>query len=554
MAKRYQHRRSVVPGTAPTALLPFELAVHPVDKKLWVGNAAGLPIDLLGNLQDIAAGFALAATIRFDIRSYGAVCDGLHDDGPAIQRAVNAATAVAGCVVFPALPTLVNTQVNLINGSVHLEGQGWNETLASGTRIITTVPVSVFYVAGEGRGSSIRRMSFQQAHPAGVPGWTPIAYPPTINIYNCNQQVTLDDLFCYNCYEFIRSFGSGRTRIGYICGQPLFCGLSIDGSFDTTHIDHIHFWPYWTTVYRFPDGSRTPGSYVLDWMVANGDAVHLFRVDGFQTSHIFCFGYRSGLRLSYSGNYAPNGGVPTIPQIGSLYPDACRFGVWFDGDGGSAHIQSLYTGGENLDNLAIPGGFAIYFEANNCQLCLSSARLFFTDSYAVVMDQPGGGNQLLIGNLDLSRIDQGPELNPTAMFSANATVPNIISIANVPMFTERHGMDLINNCTAWVFCPTNPPDIQVPVSGGTVTVGTSRDTCIIEPAGALGTLTINLPDKYLPGAELTIVCTQDIQHVTWASAAVIVAPPFGMVAGQARRVRYLSDQVASQGTNAWFFF
>ena len=74
---RYQHRHSDVPGVAPAALMPYELAVNPPDKKLFLGNAAGVVIDMTAaiaaatvallpagnNLFPISATYAVAGAI-----------------------------------------------------------------------------------------------------------------------------------------------------------------------------------------------------------------------------------------------------------------------------------------------------------------------------------------------------------------------------------------------------------------------------------------------------------------------------------------------------------
>lgn len=491
----------------------------------------------------------------FDIRSYGATCDGSTDDGPAIQLAVNAAIQVGGgTVLFPSALILVNTQVTLYNAAVRLQGCGWSEDCASGTRILTTALVTTFRVQGmPAKGSSIKGMSFQQAHPAQGPGWAPTVYPPTIWLADLGGEVMVDDLFCLNCYDFVRSTNSGRTAFGRLRGQPLHCGLSIDGSYDTTHGDHLHFWPYWTTNYHNADGTRSPGSYVLDWMQANGDAVRLFRTDGFQVGSIFAFGYYSGLRLSYSTAFIA--GTATIPQIGALYPDSCKFGVLIDGTGASAHIGSLYTGGENLDNLPITGSFAIYFQSTFCSVSIASARLFFCDSYALVMDQAGGANTLMIGNLEVILPDQGLPNNPSVLFSANTVVPNRICIANPVQVSGARGQYVINDCNALVSIPCMTPLIVHPASGDTIYVVPSRDTMLIEPAGTLAALTVVLPANYIFDGEITVVTTQDITSVTWsAGGTVIVAPPANLAGGVSRRFRYASASITVEGTNAWFTF
>jgi hypothetical protein len=54
----------------------------------------------------------------FNIRDYGAIGDGVHNDGPALQRAYDAAELAGGTVYFP--PGTYNTR-----GPTRIDGSWW---------------------------------------------------------------------------------------------------------------------------------------------------------------------------------------------------------------------------------------------------------------------------------------------------------------------------------------------------------------------------------------------------------------------------------------------
>lgn len=49
----YQHRFEVIPGLVPTQILPGEVVIHLVDRRVWFGAIDGTPIDLFGAVTPI---------------------------------------------------------------------------------------------------------------------------------------------------------------------------------------------------------------------------------------------------------------------------------------------------------------------------------------------------------------------------------------------------------------------------------------------------------------------------------------------------------------------
>ena len=512
------------------------------------GNAVKVNTGGLANTS-----LPLSSILDFDIRFYGAACNGVvnadgtfggTDDGPAIQRAVNAAVAAGGGVVkLPALSILWNTTVNLSGASVRIQGAGWAEDVSSGTRILqSSTANTLLAVSGTAvRGGGLFGMSFRQVHSTNfVSGWTPTVYPFVVTLTNLGGEFRIDEVMVFNCYQFVYSLNSGRTNFGRIRGQPLFNGITIDVSLDTTHGGDIHFWPYWTA-----------NSFVLSWMQANADAIHLLRCDGFQFPNIFVLGYRCGLRLSYGTGSTP--GATTEAQIGNLYCDSCQYAVWFDGNSGSLQVGNLYTGGQGVTSGVIAGSCAVYMNAANCVIKIGNFRGLQTAAYMLVMDQTAGGNLFAASNVDFDLPDQTVTTDPI-IFSQNCTTPNIIRIANPVNIISGTGSSLVNASTAWVRIPQNTPAIfNAPASGSSISLLTSNPLNIVEPAAALAALTVVLPATFDINGELTLLSTQNVTALTIsAGTTIIVAPPAGLTAGKAIRLLYQSSTVTAEGTNAWF--
>jgi hypothetical protein len=73
----------------------------------------------------------------FNVRSFGAVGDGVTNDAAAIQAAINALPAGGGIVYFPPGTYKVSTKISLPDKSVILSGSGFGSVIKLGTSAIT---------------------------------------------------------------------------------------------------------------------------------------------------------------------------------------------------------------------------------------------------------------------------------------------------------------------------------------------------------------------------------------------------------------------------------
>lgn len=69
---------------------------------------------------------------------------------------------------------------------------------------------------------------------------------------------------------------------------------------------------------------------------------------------------------------------------------------------------------------------------------------------------------------------------------------------------------------------TTPPASMLyvaPADGGTVNITVDVDVCVLEPAGTLTGLTVNLPATASPGKVITVSCTAIITTLTLGAGA-----------------------------------
>lgn len=66
--------------------------------------------------------------MAFNVRTYGAVGNGVTNDAPAINAAIAAASVAGGEIFFPTGTYLITTSINVNRASLHLKGEGYDNT------------------------------------------------------------------------------------------------------------------------------------------------------------------------------------------------------------------------------------------------------------------------------------------------------------------------------------------------------------------------------------------------------------------------------------------
>ena len=372
------------------------------------------------------------------VREFGATGDGVADDAPAIQAAIDAMAASGGGVLLfgPRRYRLASAVV--VNGvSITFQGAGFTEgpNAADGTWfLIDTTGFTPFTFTGIGaRGCTVRDIAVRQAHNAAqAPGWAPTNYDYVFRVQDCLGAVDFENLFLCGVNRGIWIDNSGRFNIQRLRGQVFTTGIEIDRALDIGRISHAHFWTF-----------VTANDNVVRWQQLNQDTLVFRRVDGVFLDDIFVLGARSSLRFAASAS-----GVTTKFYIGNLYADFVRHGVWIDGNGIEGQIANATTQSElwNAAGAPLAGSNGIRVDGNNARLQIGNLRIDDCEDNAIRVN--GIGNRL---DLFSFRAEYFNRLNngASAIHVANVAsgTPNKVFLGSPALLGNGNGGPVANVAT-----------------------------------------------------------------------------------------------------------
>jgi hypothetical protein len=272
--------------------------------------------------------------VAFNIRSFGAVPDGVTDNTLAIQRAIDAASKHGGVVLVPVGRWLCRGHLDLKMG-VHLKGmneapQSWEPQTGS------------ILEPTEGRGREDAPAFIEMRSSTSVAGLTIYypeqtvdeirPYPWTIymraNPANPKEVVfdtTVENLTLINSYNGIRTGPgeNGRHRIMSVHGCVLRRGIFVDWTGDIGRLEnvqfHSHFWA--SAAYR-GDWNK-----VFTYMQQNLEAFVFGRSDWEYVTNTFVFPAKIGYRFIRTENGTTNGqflGIGADATATALQVDAIQ--------------------------------------------------------------------------------------------------------------------------------------------------------------------------------------------------------------------------------------
>ncbi|MBI5092478.1 MAG: hypothetical protein HZB26_08540 [Candidatus Hydrogenedentes bacterium] len=331
----------------------------------------------------------------------GAKGDGVADDTPAIQKALDAAAADGGGVVT--LPTgkyLIKTHLT-ITENVALEGT-WR---APSRGVPETGGTTLLAVEGKGNaggapfitmgtGSTLRGINV--FYPEQIRANPPLAYPWTIQSANGADNCSILDVTLINSYQAV-DFGTnvtGRHYIRGLYGYPFLKGLYINQCYDVGRIEDIHFWPFW---------DLDPNSPLWAFTKENGEAFIIGKSDGEMGSNLFSIFYKVGMHF-IRGPVMTRKGPANQPGSGAYtncYMDITPCAIKVDGVGADAGISfvngmfmsTVEVGAENSGQVKFTGcGFWSNKNITTTQGKLQgSGTVFFESCHFTNWDQKMDG-------------------------------------------------------------------------------------------------------------------------------------------------------------------
>lgn len=372
------------------------------------------------------------------VRDFGAVGNGLADDGPAIQAAINALKASGGGILQFGPRTYRIASPIVINGvTVTLQGAGFTESPneANGTWIkIDQAGFTPFTFSGNmARGSIVRDIAIRQYHNTPSATWTPTDYDYVFRVQDCLGAVDFENILLVSVNRGIWCDNSGRMSIKRLRGQVFTRGVEIDRCYDICRLEHVHFWTF-----------QTSDLNVLNWQQNNTDALVFRKVDGVFLDDIFVLGARSTLRFSSSTS-----GVTTKFYGSNIYADFSKYGVWIDGNGVEGRIANMTTQGEVIGagaSIPLAGAAGIQIDSNNVHLQIGNLRIDDAESNAIRVN--GSNNRLDIFAFRAefyNRLNDGS----AAIHLANVITgnPNQVYLGSPPLLGNGNGGPVVNATT-----------------------------------------------------------------------------------------------------------
>ena len=405
------------------------------------------------------------------VRDYGAVGNGLADDAPAIQAALNALKLAGGGVLqFGARIYRIASPI-IINGvTVTLQGAGFTEgpNEANGTWFkIDQAGFTPFTFSGTmARGSSVRDIAIRQYHGAPSATWAPTDYDYVFRVQDCLGAVDFENIFLVSVNRGIWCDNSGRMSIKRLRGQIFTRGVEVDRCYDICRLEHVHFWTFQTS-----DGN------IVTWQQNNQDALVFRKVDGVFLDDIFVLGARSTLRFSSSAS-----GVTTKFYGSNIYADFSKYGVWIDGNDVEGRIANITTQGEVINagaSIPLPGAAGIQIDGSNARVQIGNLRVDDAESNAIRVN--GSNNRLDIFAFRaefFNRLNDGS----AAIHLANVVTgaPNQVYLGTPPLLGNGNGGPLVNASTNG-FVASAAPAGRVDRPGAMVG---SQDTGLFQPGAA----------------------------------------------------------------------
>jgi hypothetical protein len=336
----------------------------PANSTLVAGSKVFSATLATGGIQTITATDTTTATIAgtsssinvslladaFPVDTFGAKGDGRTDDTQAIQNAISAAAAAGGGSVvfnvgryFTTGSFVVPDGVVLsgaVEGPFDVAGVDPAATTVAPTLLVTNT--SAPFITLNGGGAGVTDLLFHYPNQVKTSASAPTVYPFTIVANFPGTKVARSTVT--NAYDFLdieSVHGDGRGIAQDLFIGAFHTGVYVDHIYDFTRLHNLQNGVIWDEV----ENASYP-TPIDTWVLNNGTALVLNRVDGFEVNDFFVFSRYAGILLTDSPDATQN---PLCPAgLGSdIDLETVQYGI--------IAVATRFYGFANLKVGAAPG-------------------------------------------------------------------------------------------------------------------------------------------------------------------------------------------------------
>lgn len=316
-----------------------------------------------------------ALASAFPVEWFGAKGDGVTDDTPAIQSAINAASAAGGGSVifrvaryFTTGTVLVPTGVDLcgaIEGPFDVAGVDPAASTIAPTLLITNTGSP--FITMEGDAPGVSDLLFHYPNQAKTNASAPTVYPYTILMVAPGGAKVVRSTVT-NAYNFL-DIEIGRFIAKNLDIGAFNIGINIDHTYDFVTLDNLHNGVFWDQVENAAYPSPIDG-----WVLNHGTALVVNQMDALEMHDFFVFSRSVGIQLTESPDLTEPGTRSAWGTGSDITLNAVQYGIIADATTqpgfeftnvqvqaapgvGQAAVQ-LRSGGTIPPNVIINGGSA----------------------------------------------------------------------------------------------------------------------------------------------------------------------------------------------------